>query len=62
MTMTLEIDLADILENKYPNGFHAPADIDISSFLEFTDDDWRHEIDIEDLLAANRFIGVVWNV
>jgi hypothetical protein len=62
MTTTLEIDLADILENKYPHGFHAPADIDISSFLEFADDDWKHEIDIDDLLAAKRLIGIVWNV
>ena len=62
MTTTLEIDLADILGDKYPHGFHAPADIDISSFLEFADDDWMHEIDIEDLLAAKRLIGIVWNV
>jgi hypothetical protein len=62
MNTTLEIDLADILENKYPHGFHAPADIDISNFLEFADDDWMHEIDIEDLLAAKRLIGVVWSV
>jgi hypothetical protein len=62
MNTTLEINLADILEHKYPHGFHAPADIDISSFLEFADDDWMHEIDIEDLLAAKRLIGVVWNV
>ena len=62
MNTTLEIDLADILEHKYPHGFHAPADIDISSFLEFADDDWSHELDIEALLAANRLIGVVWNI
>ncbi len=62
MNTTLEIDLADILENKYPHGFHAPADIDISNFLEFAADDWMHEIDIEDLLAAKRLIAVVWNV
>ena len=62
MTTTLEIDLADILEDKYPNGFHAPADIDIRTFLEFADNDWLHEIEVEDLLAAKRLIGIVWNV
>jgi hypothetical protein len=62
MTTTLEIDLADILEHKYPHGFHAPADIDIGTFLEFADDDWSHELDIDALLAANRRIGIVWNV
>jgi len=62
MTTTLEIDLADILEDKYPHGFHVPVDIDIGSFLEFADDDWMHKIDIEDLLAAKRLIGIVWNV
>jgi hypothetical protein len=58
----LQIDLANILEHKYPHGFHAPADIDISSFLEFADDDWMHEVEIEDLLAAKQLIGVVWNI
>ncbi len=62
MTTTLEIDLADILEQKYPHGFHAPADIDISSFLEFADDDWSHQLDVEDLLAKDRLIGIIWNV
>ena len=62
MNTTLEINLADILEHKYPHGFHAPADIEIGTFLEFADDDWSHELDIEALLAANRLIGVVWNV
>ena len=62
MTTTLEIDLADILENRYPHGFHAPADIDISTFLEFADGDWMHGIDFEGLLAAKRLIGIVWNV
>ena len=57
---TLEIDLADILERKYPHGFHAPADIDIGTFLEFADDDWMHEIDIEHLLTANQLIGITW--
>jgi len=62
MTTTLEIDLADILEDKYPHGFHAPADIDISTFLEFADDDWMHQIDIEELLADKRLIGIILNV
>ena len=35
MKTKIEINLADILERKYPHGFHVPADIEISSFLEF---------------------------
>jgi hypothetical protein len=62
MNTTLEINLADILEQKYPHGFHAPADIDIGNFLEFADDHWMHQVEIDDLLAANRLIGVVWDV
>jgi hypothetical protein len=62
MTTTLQIDLAEILEQKYPHGFHAPADIDISSFLEFADDDWSHDLDIDDLLADRWLIAIIWNV
>jgi len=62
MNTTLEINLADILEHKYPHGFHAPADIEIGTFLEFADDDWSHQININNLLAANRLIGIVWDV
>ncbi len=62
MNTKLEINLADILEDKYPHGFHAPADIEISNFLEFADDDWMHEIDIQDLLKENRQVGLFWTV
>jgi hypothetical protein len=61
MTTSLEIDLATILERKYPHGFHAPADIDIGTFLEFADDDWLHEMDVEELLADKQLIGIIWN-
>ena len=62
MTYTLEIDLADILERKYPHGFHAPADIEIGNFLEFADDDWTHELDITELLAKDHLIGNIRDV
>lgn len=62
MTTTLEIDLADILEQKYPQGFHAPADIEIDTFLEFADDNWSHELNVEDLLATKQLVGIIWNV
>jgi len=62
MNYTFEIDLADILERKYPHGFHAPADIDISNFLEFADDDWTHEVDIAELLAKDHLIGIIRDV
>lgn len=35
---TLTLDLADILRRKYPRGLHAPADLEIDTFLEFADD------------------------
>jgi hypothetical protein len=52
VTRQLTVNLADVLERKYPSGFHVPADIDIGMFLEFADDDWDHTIDIDALLAA----------
>lgn len=48
------IDLATILERKYPCGFHAPADIPIDLFLEFADDDWEHTVSLDDLLDGQR--------
>ena len=62
MTHTLTINLADILERKYPRGFHVPVDVDISSFLEFADDDWDHAIDIDAILEAEDEVALIWSV
>lgn len=61
MTLKLEIDLADILADRYPHGFHAPADTDVTTLLEFADDDWRHELDLHALLAGRHAIALVWD-
>jgi len=61
MKTKLEINLADILERKYPHGFHVPADIDINTFLEFADDDWLHEIDLHEMLAGDRRVALVYS-
>jgi hypothetical protein len=58
---TVGIDLADILEQKYPHGFHVPADIDLSMFLEFGDEDWTHELDLKALLAKDRRIALMFD-
>jgi hypothetical protein len=58
----ITIDLADILERKYPRGFHAPADIPIDTFLEFADDDWEHRIDLAALLDDQRLAPVTFGV
>lgn len=58
---TLDIDLAEILANKYPHGFHAPADLDITTFLEFADDDWQHTLDLHALLAEQHTIALLWD-
>jgi hypothetical protein len=50
----ITLDLAAILERKYPRGFHAPADIPIDTFLEFADDDWEHTVSLDDLLDGQR--------
>jgi hypothetical protein len=47
MTLSLKLNLADILEAKYPHGFTVPADIDIANVIEFGDDDWDHSIDVD---------------
>ena len=62
MTRQLTINLADILERKYPHGFHVPVDVDISSFLEFADDDWDHSIDLNAILAADNEVALVWTI
>lgn len=63
MKTKLNIDLADVLKRKYPHGFHVPADIDIDAFLEFADDDWEHELDIDihELLDDRRAIALIWD-
>ncbi|MGL4465722.1 MAG: hypothetical protein ACRC1K_26525 [Planctomycetia bacterium] len=62
MTRQLTLNLADILERKYPSGFHVPADIDITTFLEFADDDWDQTIDLDALLAAEDQVASLWSV
>ena len=62
MTRQLTLNLADVLERKYPSGFHVPADIDIGTFLEFADDDWDHTLDLDALLAAEDQVTTVWSV
>lgn len=62
MTRQLTVNLADVLERKYPSGFHVPADIDIGTFLEFADDDWDHTLDLDALLAAEDRVATLWSV
>ncbi|MGL6076745.1 MAG: hypothetical protein ACRC8S_21535 [Fimbriiglobus sp.] len=56
----MTIDLATILEHRYPNGFHAPADIPLDTFLEFADDDWEHSIDVFALLEEQRVAAITF--
>lgn len=56
---TLTIDLADILEHKLQFGFTVPVPIDVDQLLEYADDDWREEIDLDGLLAEQRKAAVV---
>jgi hypothetical protein len=60
MNDSFTIDLAEVLQAKYPHGFHAPADIDINTFLEFADDDWS--IDLDEYLAKRHLVAVIWNL
>lgn len=62
MTRQLTVNLADVLERKYPSGFHVPTDIDIGTFLEFADDDWDHTLDLDALLAAEHRVATLWSV
>lgn len=55
----ISLDLAQILEAKYPQGFHVPADIDLTNFLEFADDDWTEELDLDALLAEERKAAII---
>ena len=62
MTRHLTLNLADVLERKYPSGFHVPADVEITTFLEFADDDWDHAIDLDALLEAEDQVALLWSV
>lgn len=63
MKTTLTLDLAGILKRKYPRGFHVPADIGIDMLLEYGEEDWEHDLDIDlrALLAERRAIALVWD-
>lgn len=56
---TLTIDLADILEAKLQFGFTVPVPIDLDQLLEYADDDWEHELDLDALLADRRQAAVL---
>lgn len=62
MTRHLTLNLADILGEKHPSGFHVPADIDLGTFLEFADDDWDHTLDLDALLADEDRVATLWSV
>lgn len=51
---TLTIDLAAILGHKLQFGFTVPVPVDVDQLLEYADDDWEHELDLEGLLAERR--------
>jgi hypothetical protein len=63
MKTKLNLDLADVLKQRYPRGFHAPADIDIDGLIEFGDEDWEHvlDIDVRQLLARQNAIALIWD-
>ncbi|MCZ2341351.1 MAG: hypothetical protein LC104_06085 [Bacteroidales bacterium] len=62
MTHTLNINLDDILSEKFPNGFHVPADIDLAMLLEFGDDDWSHGLNFDAILEAEDQVALIWSV
>lgn len=62
MTRELTINLGDILEEKYPNGFHVPANIDVSMLLEYGDDDWSHSLNLDAVLEAENKVALIWSV
>lgn len=62
MTRELTINLGDILEEKHPNGFHVPADIDLAMLLEFGDDDWSHSLNLDAVLEADNKVALLWSV
>ncbi len=62
MTRELTINLGDILEEKYPNGFHLPADIDVAMLLEYGDDDWSHCLNLDAILETENKVALIWSV
>lgn len=58
----LNIDIADILGDKFPHGFHVPVDIGLETFIEWADDEWTHELDIDTLLQERDQVAVIWGI
>lgn len=61
MSVTIEVNLADILKRKHPQAYQALAKIEFSNSLRY-DEFWSHEFNIADLLAEKQLIGIIWNV
>lgn len=60
MKNTVHIDLAQILDERYPHGFHVPVSIDTEALIEFGDESWTHDIDIAEHLADSRRVGLIY--
>lgn len=59
MTTMLKIDLDEILEEKLQFGFTVPVPIDVSQLLEYGDDDWRYDLDLDEILASQCKAAIV---
>jgi hypothetical protein len=56
----ITIDLAAILELRYPTGFCAPANIPIETFLDYGEDHWKHDLDCVALLEEQRVAAITF--
>lgn len=61
MKNTVRIDLAQILDDRYPHGFTVPASIDTDVLIEFGDEDWQYDVDIAEHLAESRRVGLIYS-
>ncbi len=61
MTTKITLDLAGILAAKLQHGFHMPVTVDIAELLEYADDDWDEELDLDDLLARDGRAALVFS-
>lgn len=58
---TIKLNLRDILEEKCLDSASVPVEVSLREFLDY-DDDWEHDLDVHELLAAQREIAVIWHV
>ena len=58
----ITLSMHDILVQHFGTSVTVPATIDIDQLLDFACDDDEHEIDVDDYLAKQQQIAIIWGI